>query len=149
MQEENKAEGRESRGGIARTPEDSPVCASCPGTGRAVWREEAILLSLPTLQPFLWKGSSGRPPGDHRVVTVASLVPVPAEDSRRCTRRPVQHDLCFFLPVCSSWISTVSFVISAFLTSTRNSLRVLKQMSSLPGGAYWCWLSRGQAGTSV
>lgn len=144
-----QSRGQSHTGGSPRPqrtlPSVCPVLAWC----RAVLREEPVLLSLPTLQPFLWKDSSGRPPGDHRVVTVASLVPVPAEDSRRCARRPVQHDLCRFLPVCSSWISTVSFVISAFLTSARNSLCVLKQVSSLPGGIYYCWLSGSQAGTSV
>ena len=135
--------GGEQGGGQRVTPGDRPdprglfVCAARPGPALDTRADLSCdvtppLLALSLQRRPLWPPTR-RPPC--RRCGLSSL-DVPAEGSRRCARHPGQHGLCRVLSIGSSLISTVCFVISAFLTSARNTLRVPKEVSSLPGGVY-------------
>lgn len=107
-----------------------------PGPGHAGWA--VLRCDASSACPF---SPEKAPLAAHLETTVSPLWPlssldVPAEGSRRCARHPGQHGLCRILSIGSSLIPTVCFVISAFLTSARNTLRVPKEVSSLPGGVY-------------
>ena len=134
--------GGEQGGGQRVTPGDRPdprglfVCAARPGPGHTGWA--VLRCDAASACPF---SPEKAPLAAHPETTVSLLWPLssldlPAEGSRRCARRPGQHGLCRVLSIGSSLISTVCFVISAFLTSARNTLRVPKEVSSLPGGVY-------------